>query len=169
MLTVNGWINMLSLGRYGTDYETRPFIAFMGLGAPSSEDAVYPSAFVDGDDTALEGSDRYVMHFEKDGLPPSHAGVWSISPYRDNFCVRIAQERYGLLSSMPLRYNADGSLDVYIHADSPGADKDSNWLPCPPSGSFNLTVRDYQPKPSFLDGTYKLPPVRPVKDLAEDG
>jgi hypothetical protein len=63
---------------------------------------------------------------------------------------------------MPLKYHADGSLDVYIQAESPGADKESNWLPTPPSGSFNLTVRAYQPKPSLLDGTYKLPPVKRV-------
>jgi hypothetical protein len=167
MPTVNGWINILNLGRYGTDYETRAYVAFMGLGALSSEDAVYPSAFVDSNGTALDGGSRYVMHFEKGGLPPSHVGVWSISPYRDNFYVRNALERYGLLSSMPVRYNADGSLDVYIQGKSPGADQESNWLPCPPSGSFNLTVRAYQPMPSFLDGTYKLPPVKRVQDLTK--
>jgi len=167
MSTVNGWLNMLNLGRYGTDYQTRAFIAFSGLGALSSDDAVYPTAFVDSDGIALDGGSRYLMHFEKDGLPPSNAGVWSISTYRDNFYVRNAQERYGLLSSMPLTFNADGSLDVYIQATSPGADQESNWVPCPPSGSFNLSIRAYQPKASFLDGTYKLPPVRRVGGLTE--
>jgi hypothetical protein len=60
---------------------------------------------------------------------------------------------------MPLKFNADGSLDVYIQATSPGPDKESNWLPCPPSGSFNLTVRSYQPMDPLIDGSYVLPPV----------
>lgn len=162
MKTVNGWINLLNLGRYGTDYNTRAFVAYVGLGALTSDDAVYPSAFVDGDGKILDGAARYVMHFEKDGLPPSHSGVWSISPYRENFYVRNSIERYGILSSMPLKFNADGSLDVYIQAKSPGADKEANWLPCPPSGPFNLTIRVYQPKKELLEGTYKIPPVRKV-------
>ena len=163
MKNVNGWINMLDIGAYGTDYQTRAYVAFMGLGALAKEDAVYPSAFVDSTGTALDGSHKYVMHFEKDGVPPSKVGVWSISPYRGNFYVPNAINRYGILSSMPLKYNADGSLDVYLQRDSPGADKESNWLPIPPSGSFNLTVRSYQPEQSLLDGSYKLPPITKVQ------
>jgi hypothetical protein len=64
---------------------------------------------------------------------------------------------------MPLKYNADGSLDIYIQAKSPGSHKESNWLPTPPSGMFNLTIRIYQPKQEALDGTYKLPPVTKVQ------
>jgi hypothetical protein len=160
---VNGWLTMLNLGRYGTDYNTRALIAWLGLGALSAEDALYPCAFVDADGNALDGASKYVMHFEKGGLPPSASGVWSISQYRDNFYVRNAIERYGILSSMPLKYNADGSLDVYMQARSPGPDRDANWLPTPPSGVFNLTVRVYQPRKEILDGTYKLPAVRRVQ------
>ncbi len=125
----------------------------------SKEDAVYPTAFVDSTNTALDGSHKYVMHFEKGGLPPSKPEVWSISPYRGNFYVHNSLNRYGILSSMPLKYNADGSLDIYMQKDSPGVDKESNWLPIPPSGMFNLTVRSYQPGEALLDGSYKLPPV----------
>jgi hypothetical protein len=162
MKTANGWINMLNLGAYGTDYQTRAYVAFMGLGALTKEDAVYPCAFVDSTGTALDGSRKYVMHFEKGGVPPSKVGVWSISQYRGNFYVRNSLNRYGILSSMPLKYNVDGALDVYLQRDSPGPDKESNWLPIPPSGSFNLTVRSYQPEQSLLDGSYKLPPVTGV-------
>ena len=159
MSATNGWFNFPNLGRYGTDYNTRAFIAYAGLGALTSADCIYPTAFVDGDGHALDAAYNYVMHFPKDGLPPSASGVWSISPYRENFYVRNALNRYGILSSMPLKYNADGSLDIYIQAKSPGSDKESNWLPTPPSGMFNLTVRVYQPKQEAVDGTYKLPPV----------
>jgi hypothetical protein len=163
MDATNGWLNFLNLGRYETDYQTRAFIAYAGLGALTSADCVYPSAFVDGEGHALDAAYNYVMHFPKDGLPPSASGVWSISQYRENFYVRNALNRYGILSSMPLKHNADGSLDIYIQAKSPGADKESNWLPAPPSGMFNLTVRIYQPKQEVLDGTYKLPPVTKVQ------
>jgi hypothetical protein len=163
MKTVNGWINMLDIGAYGTDYQTRAYVAYMGLGALAKEDAVYPTAFVDSKNTALDGSRKYVMHFEKGGLPPSKPGVWSISPYRGNFYVPNSLNRYGILSSMPLKYNGDGSLDIYMQKDSPGADKESNWLPIPPSGMFNLTVRSYQPGEGLLDGSYKLPPVVEVQ------
>lgn len=114
-----------------------------------------------------------MLHLEKDRLLPSHSGVWSISAYRENFYVRNPIERYGILSTMPLRYNADGSLDIYIQARSPGADKDANWLPCPPGGPFNLTIRIYQPRQEILDGriennlvveagTYEIPPLKRV-------
>jgi hypothetical protein len=163
MPTVNGWMNPLNLGRFGTDYNTRALIAWLGLGALTLDDAVYPSAFVDGDGRVLDGAKNYVIHFGKDELPPSYSGVWSISQYRENFYVHNPIERYGIRSSMPLKYNSDGSLDVYVQAKSPGADKESNWLPSPQSAPFNLTVRVYQPKPALLDGSYKLPPVKRVQ------
>jgi hypothetical protein len=170
----NGWLLPLDLGNYGTDYQTRAFVAYMGLGALTKEDCVYPTAYVDGDGKVLDGRKRYVMHFEKNGLFPSHSGVWSISPYRGNFYVRNSLNRYGVLSSMPFKYNADGSLDIYIQRDSPGADKEPNWLPCPPSGPFNVTIRVYQPKEAIMNGkakdnlmvgeaTYRIPPIKKVE------
>lgn len=169
----NGWLTVTDFGDFGTDYGNRAFLAYFGLGALTKDDALYPSAFVDADGNLLDGRSKYVMHFEKGGLPPSHCGVWSISPYRGNFYVRNSLERYGILSGMPLKYNADGSLDIYIQRDSPGADKESNWLPIPPSGPFNLTIRVYQPKEEIMDGktknhlivepsTYKIPPIKKV-------
>lgn len=163
MSATNGWINMTNLGRYGSDYNTRAFIAYAGLGALTSDDAVYPSAFVDGNGQALDAAYKYVIHFPKGQLPPSAVNVWSISPYRENFYIRNSLNRYGILSSMPLKFNADGSLDIYVQATSPGAERESNWLPTPPSGQFNLTTRIYQPTKAMLDGTYKLPPVTKVQ------
>ena len=171
MKTVNGWLLPLNLGRYGTDYNTRAFVAYVGLGALWCDDAVYPSAFVDGDGKPLDGARAYRLHFEKDGLFPSHSGVWSISVYRENFYVHNPIGRYGITSGMPLYYNPDGSLDVYIQARSPGPDREANWLPCPPGGPFNVTVRVYQPKQEMLDGpaenhlvvragTYQIPPIQ---------
>jgi hypothetical protein len=173
MPTVNGWLLPVNLGRYGTDYNTRAFIAFAGLGALWSEDAIYPSAFTDGDGKPLDGAGAYLLHFGNDGLFPSHSGVWSISAYRENFYVHNPIERYAITSGMPLHYNDDGSLDVFIQAQSPGPDREANWLPCPPSGPFNLSARIYQPKQAMLDGhtkdnlvvqagTYQIPPIQKV-------
>jgi hypothetical protein len=175
MKGVNGWLLPLNLGRYGTDYNTRAFVAFVGLGALWSEDAVYPSAFTDVDGRPLDGARAYRLHFGKDGLFPSRSGVWSISAYRENFYVRNPIGRYGITSGMPLDYNADGSLDVYIQARSPGPDREANWLPCPPGGPFNVTIRVYQPEQEMLDGrtenhlvvqagTYQIPPIRKVAE-----
>jgi hypothetical protein len=174
MKGVNGWILPVNLGAYGNDYNTRAFIAFVGLGALTKDDAVYPSAFVDGHGNVLDGASKYVMHFEKDGMLPSNSGVWSISQYRENFYVRNPIERYAITGQMPLKYNSDGSLDVYIQAKSPGIDKESNWLPSPPSLPFNLTIRVYQPKQEMLHGriednvvvqagSYKIPPITKVQ------
>ncbi|MGH6689556.1 MAG: DUF1254 domain-containing protein [Gammaproteobacteria bacterium] len=162
---VNGWINMLNLGRYGTDYNTRAGVAYMGLGADQREDTVYPTAYVDADDKPLDSANKYVMHFEKDQLPPTNA-TWSVSQYRGNFYERNALNRYAIAPWMPLEFNVDGSLDIYLQAESPGPDKESNWLPTPP-GRFNLTPRNYFPKEAAYDSSYKVPAVRKV-DETED-
>ena len=68
--------------------------------------------------------------------------------------------RYNLAAWMPLKYNEDGSLDLYLQSESPGKDKEANWLPAP-EGEFSVTMRIYWPKPEALDGTWK-----PVADRA---
>ena len=162
MKGVNGWVNPLNLGRFGTDYNTRAAIAWLGLGALTSDDAVYPSAYVDGDGKPLNGASKYILRLGEDEIPPSNAGIWSVSPYSGNFYVRNSIDRYAIAPWMPLKYNPDGSLDIYLQASSPGEDKEANWLPIPPNGPINVTTRIYWPKQSVLDGTYKIPPLRKV-------
>jgi len=120
---------MTDLGRYGADYNTRAFIAYAGLGALTSDDAVYPSAFVDGNGQVLDAAYKYIIHFPKGQLPPSAAGVWSVSPYRENFYIRNSLNRYGILSSMPLKFNSDGSLDIYVQTTSPGRTRNRTGYP----------------------------------------
>jgi len=64
---------------------------------------------------------------------------------------------------MPLKYNSDGSLDLYFQASSRGRDKEANWLPAPPSGAFSVTVRVYWPKPEMASGAWKPPAIRKAR------
>jgi hypothetical protein len=162
--TENGWIVMpKNMGNYGTDYETRAGIALVGLGAIQPHDVAYPTAFIDGDGKPLDAAKRYILHFDKGQTPPTNA-TWSVSMYDpDGFYVPNAINRYNLAAWMPLKYNGDSSLDIFIQANNPGADIEANWLPAPAKGPFNLTVRDYWPNDAMIDGTYKLPPVRKVE------
>ena len=158
---VKGWINLTNLGRYGTDYSTRAGVAYMGLGADMKEDTVYPTAYFDGDGKPLDSANRYVLRFEKDALPPTNA-TWSVSQYKGNFYEQNVLNRFVVAPWMPLKFNADGSLDIYLQAESPGPDKESNWLPTPP-GQFNLTLRNYFPKEAAWDGSYQVPQVKKVQ------
>jgi len=160
MKGVNGWLNILNLGKFGTDYNTRAAIAWLGLGALWAEDAVYPTAYRDGDGNLLDGASKYVLHLDKDQIFPSHVGIWSVSPYSGNFYVRNAIDRYAIAPWMPLKYNSDGSLDIYLQSESPGPDRQSNWLPTPPVGPINVTIRVYWPEKVLLDGSFKIPPLK---------
>lgn len=67
--------------------------------------------------------------------------------------------RYAIGDRDKLAFNSDGSLDLYIQRESPGKDKQSNWLPAPKSGSFTMNLRLYWPKDEVLDGSWTPPPV----------
>jgi hypothetical protein len=163
---LNGWIYATKTGLYGTDYLQRATITFFGLGANRPQDAIYPTSEVDGDGNPYSGANRYVMHFnsEKD-LPPVN-GFWSLTMYDAGyFFVANPLNRYNLSSRSNLKKNADGSIDLLIQNDSPGKDKEPNWLPAPP-GKFVLMMRLYWPKetpPSIVDGTWKPPAVKKVQ------
>jgi hypothetical protein len=155
----NGWrIPSPLLGNYGTDYGTRAVVALFGLGANLPADAMYPSAFTDGDGKPLDGANRYVLHFDKGQLPPANA-FWSATMYNaQSFFVDNPINRYAISSWMPLKRNKDGSLDLYIQRASPGKDKESNWLPAA-EGEFSVTMRIYWPKPDALEGKWKPPAI----------
>lgn len=159
----NGWqIPQPPMGAYGTDYEQRAVIAFFGLGANLREDAVYPTAYFDQEGKQLSGKQRYVLHFDKDALPPVKA-FWSLTMYgQDTFLAANPLGRYGLGDRDPLKYNGDGSLDLCLQNQSPGPEKEANWLPAP-AGDFNVTLRLYWPKQAVLDGAWAPPPIKWVE------
>jgi hypothetical protein len=115
----NGWrINMSTIGTYGTDYWARAAIAYAGLGANRIEDAVYPTAFTDADGKPFSSDNRYVMHFSKEQIPPVGA-FWSLTMYdqRQLFAANPIN-RYAIGDRDKLKFNADGSLDLYIQRAS---------------------------------------------------
>ncbi|RIX79057.1 DUF1254 domain-containing protein [Acidovorax cavernicola] len=153
----NGWSFGSNVGVYGNDYLARAFVAHSGLGALPREEALYPRSVCDSDGQPLSGAARYVLHFDKEQLPPADA-FWSLSLYGpDQFFVDNALDRYAIGDRDALSFNADGSLDLYIQHASPGEDKTSNWLPAP-AGPFSMNLRLYVPQAPALDGRW-APPV----------
>jgi len=156
---VNYWsMNTDTMGVYGNYYLKRAIITQQGLGANSPEDAVYPLNVGDKEGKPLDGTSNYTIHFDKDDIPPVNA-FWSITLYDPHgFQVANPINRFAVSSWMPFKYNDDGSLDLYFQNESPGKDKEANWLPAP-KGPFNLTMRLYAPKSAALTGKWNPPPV----------
>ncbi|MGH2613896.1 MAG: DUF1254 domain-containing protein [Thermomicrobiales bacterium] len=159
---VNGWsLNTDTMGVYGTYYLKRAIVAMAGLGANLPEDAIYPLNLGDAEGQPLTGANAYTLHFAADAVPPVDA-FWSLTLY-DNagFQVANALDRFAIGDRSGLSFNPDGSLDLFIQHDNPGAEKEENWLPAP-DGPFNLTMRLYAPKKAALTGEWAPPPVTRV-------
>lgn len=161
---VNGWqMNTDTMGVYGNYYLKRAIVAMIGLGANQPEDAVYPMCIADADGKPLNAERNYVIHFSRDQLPPVGA-FWSLTMYdAQGYQVANPLDRFAIGDRDPLKFNADGSLDIYIQHESPGKERESNWLPAPKSGAMSPTMRLYAPKPQVLDGRWNPPPIRAAK------
>lgn len=160
---INGWRVNLNLGSYGRNYDLRATTAFAGFGANLPQDAVYPFGIVDSKGRKLDSKEKYVIHFEADNLPPVNA-FWSITMYDKNqFLADNTIDRYAIGDRDDLKYNEDGSLDIYIQRLAPRTHYVSNWLPTPKEGRFDLILRMYWPKDKVLRGQYKIPPIEKVE------
>ncbi|MHC2443985.1 DUF1214 domain-containing protein, partial [Bradyrhizobium elkanii] len=128
------------------------------------QDAVYPTSQKDADDRKYNGANKYVMRFPKGHLPPAE-GFWSLTMYDSGyFFVNNPLNRYSISARENLKENPDGSTDLYIQKDSPGKDKESNWLPAP-EGDFILMLRMYWPQetdPSIINGTWTVPAAKKI-------
>ena len=159
---VNGWTFTLKTGVYGTDYLQRAYITRVNLGANRPQDEVDLMTQVDDEDKPLAGAHRYVLHFPKGQTPPGN-GFWSLTMYNgEYFFVANPLNRYKIGLPAKFKHNRDGSLNLYAQKDSPGRDKESNWLPAP-DDKFILMLRLYWPKESVLKGTWKPPVVKRVQ------
>jgi len=133
----------------------------LGIGGNSVHEAMYPIYALDAAGQKLDGANRYTMHFAPGQLPPVNA-FWSLTMYELPQSLLVANpiDRYLINSPMlpQLVKDADGGLTLYIQNESPGKDKEPNWLPAP-KGPFVQAMRLYWPKEDALDGTWKAPPM----------
>lgn len=165
---VGGWVITKGLGVYGTDYMKRAVVAAFGWPANLQDDAVYPNTEVDSDGKPLTGANKYELTFAKGETPPVN-GFWSITMYEIDqgwWFVPSALNKFTVSMRNDPKFNPDGSLTLYFQHQSPGKDKEANWLPAP-KGSFILMLRMYWPKeesPSIINGTWKPPAVKKVSD-----
>jgi hypothetical protein len=157
----DGWYTPPShIGDYGTDYPFRAWIATLGLGANTADEATYPAGVTAGNGVLYDGSRTYRLTFPPGSEPPARY-FWSLTMYdSDGYLVDNEADRYSLgPSHPPLVRRADGSVVVEIGHDRP-SDRTVNWLPAPASGGFRLNLRLYGPRAAALDGRWTPPAVQ---------
>jgi hypothetical protein len=139
--------------------------AQFGILGNTAAEAVYLSYQKDADGKPLVGTNKYAVHFAKGGLPPVHA-FWSMTMYDlpQQLLVANPLDRYLINSPMlpTLKQDPDGGITLYFQHDSPGKDKESNWLPAP-AGPFLVVLRCYWPEDAILTGAWKQPRMTSVK------
>ena len=147
------------------DYMARMSGAVLGIYGNSKDEAIYPVYFTDADHQPVNGANRYTLRFAPGQLPPVNA-FWSLTLYELPSSLLFANplNRYLINSPMlpTLKQDADGGITLYVQNESPGADKETNWLPAP-KGPFFAVMRLYWPKPEALDGKWKAPPLERVR------
>ncbi len=154
----NGWTSPINNGEFGTDYIHRAGAVKADPYDNKRNETMYFYTDNDSQSQQLVGESAYAVTFPKGQLPPVK-GFWSLTMYNPEHLFYPNQiKRYALgTKNKTLKYNPDGSLTIYLGHESPGADKESNWLPAP-SGNFSIWLRAYWPDQAVLDGTWK-PPV----------
>lgn len=146
------------------NYSLRMAGAVLGIWGVSAEEAVYPSYYVDSENEPLNGANRYKLRFEPGNLPPVDA-FWSLTMYElpTSLLVENPLNRYLLNSPMmdDFVFDEDGGLTLYFQNESPGKEKETNWLPAP-KGPFSIVMRLYLPRKEVLDGSWKKPKIYKV-------
>ncbi|EDY39853.1 pANL5 [Cyanobium sp. PCC 7001] len=171
---INGWtVGSLFGDRafYNGDWLKRAAAAKGGIYGNDAIEAMYPLTRTLANGDLLDGSQHnYTLTFAKDQLPPVNA-FWSVTMYdgKTQLLIKNPINRYLINSPMlpSMNRNSDGSLTLYIQRDSPGQDKEANWLPAP-DGPIYLVMRLYWPRtepPSILPpgaGSWKPPGLMQV-------
>ena len=155
---------------YGTrehlknNYLYRMAAAVLAIYGHSKQEVMYWFSAADADGQPLSGANRYAMRLAPSQLPPVNA-FWSLTMYRlpESLLVTNPLNRYLLNSLMlpQLQRDADGGLTLLVQHDSPGKDREANWLPAP-EGSFMMALRLYWPKEEAIRGKWTEPPVQRV-------
>jgi hypothetical protein len=171
---INGWqVSGLpgDSAHYNGNWLMRAAAAKAGIYGNDPAEATYPYTRIDSDGQTLDGSkSNYTLTLPAGQLPPVNA-FWSLTMYdgKTQLLIENPINRYLINSPMlpEMKTNADGSLTFYIQNKSPGADKESNWLPAP-NDTIYLVLRLYWPKtgpPSILPpggGTWQPPGIKRV-------
>ncbi len=143
------------------NYLYRFIAAALGIYGNSKQEAMYPPYGVDAEGKPLDGANKYTVHFAEGQLPPANA-FWSLTMYElpKSLLVANSIDRYLVNSPMLPKFvkDADGGYTFYVQNESPGKDKEANWLPAP-KGPFSVFMRIYWPKDAALDGSWKQPPM----------
>lgn len=157
-----GWRAARGLGEYGTNYTQRALTAKLGLGANKGADAIYPGTYTDSEGQPLDGHNQYVLHFEKEELPPVK-GFWSLTAYdKVRALIENPGDHYSVSDRSGMTFNDDGSLTIYIQHEQPEeAAKRSNWIYVD-EAPFNLVMRLYWPSESILSGEWNPPLLNKV-------
>ncbi len=156
---VNGWKTARgTIGDYGDDYTARAVVAYAGLGANLPQDALYPGTSVDDRGEQLDSANTYVLSFPADEVPPVQA-FWSLTMYDERgFLVANPANRFAVRGETHATA-PDGTVDIYIQRESPGLEREANWLPAPADGPFNLMLRAYWPDEAIIEGSWNPPAV----------
>jgi hypothetical protein len=155
------WSTISNEANFGTDYFTRTAVAKSNILVNAPNETKYYYQDLDASRARLNGANRYTVTFAKDQTPPVN-GFWSLTLYNEHhFFAPNALKRYSLgTKNKTLKYNPDGSLTIYVHADAPTEPAQrANWLPAPKDADFSLYMRSYWPKAEITDGSWTPPPV----------
>ncbi|MFM0135491.1 DUF1254 domain-containing protein [Caballeronia grimmiae] len=156
----NYWRTIDNGARFGTDYFMRTAVARSNILVNAPNETRYYYQDLDGSGVRLDGAGAYTVTFAKGQLPPTR-GFWSLTVYDEHhFFVPSALNRYSLgTRNKSMKYGSDGSLTLYLQPDSPGADKESNWLPVPKGAPFSLMLRNYWPDAGETAGAWTPPAI----------
>ncbi len=164
-----GWDTARYADNIVFDYAARAAISLVGLLGNDPEEAIYFYTYFDAENEPLDGARRYTMRFEPEDIPEiNDLGFWSVTMYDGDSYLLVDNpiNRYSIGSRHDLKYNEDGSLDLYIQPDAPGGELNRNWLPSPEGRPYRVTFRIYSPTAqttrSLYDRELALPPLEPV-------
>jgi hypothetical protein len=157
----NGWTSPPNGARWGVDYLSRAATARSNMYDNAPQETRYIYADFDSGGERLNGAHAYTVKFPKGQTPPVN-GFWSLTLYNDSHLFSPNPlQRYSLgTKSKSMKAGADGSLTIYVQNESPGKDKESNWLPAPKDADFSLYIRAYWAKPEILDEKWTPPAIQ---------
>lgn len=149
------------ISEFGKEYSYRALVSLGGLGANPIKDAIYLRGDLDQKGDQINGKEKYMIHFEKDGLPKTQDnGFWSITAYNSaNFLIDNPLNRYDINDRDNFIFNEDGSLDIIVQTDAPAdSSMENNWLPIS-EDDVHLFMRIYLPHEDVISEKWQAPTI----------